>query len=162
MSGLRICILMLGSVSMLSACETTGDPRAGGLFGWSESKAQVRQQDLQHEADAANTDSRAEQSRKAALEQTETGLSVENDALRGQLSSLLSENQRLNAQLRDLLAQKRVTETQRTRMRTDLDQNERIRKAATTSAGNAQAASGQLLDSQNQRLHQDILFLLSN
>ena len=27
----------------VSGCATTGDPKAGGLFGWSESKAQQRQ-----------------------------------------------------------------------------------------------------------------------
>lgn len=28
--------------ALVSACETTGDPKQGGLFGWSETKAQQR------------------------------------------------------------------------------------------------------------------------
>jgi len=31
------------ALAVLSACETTGNPREGGLFGWSESKARERQ-----------------------------------------------------------------------------------------------------------------------
>jgi protein involved in sex pheromone biosynthesis len=44
-------LLSLASALMLSSCETTGDPNEGGLFGWSQSKANVRsdmmKQDLQ-------------------------------------------------------------------------------------------------------------------
>lgn len=44
---------------LMCSCETTGDPRQGGLFGWSESQAQgriaVREDELGAiEADTAN------------------------------------------------------------------------------------------------------------
>ncbi|MFV1995512.1 MAG: hypothetical protein ACC661_08745 [Verrucomicrobiales bacterium] len=34
--------LSLVGMALLSSCQTTGDPTQGGLFGWSESKAQHR------------------------------------------------------------------------------------------------------------------------
>ncbi len=51
------CLLLLPLLSLVS-CETTGDPTQGGLFGWSENKAQgriyERRQTLSHlEADNA-------------------------------------------------------------------------------------------------------------
>lgn len=42
-------ILLASSVATLltvAGCETTGDPNQGGLFGWSETKAQKRQSEL--------------------------------------------------------------------------------------------------------------------
>ena len=49
----------LGAVAMLAAltaCETTGNPRQGGLFGWSETKARQRQAEKQsHVAGAEAT-----------------------------------------------------------------------------------------------------------
>ena len=36
-------LVAVASLAALAGCETTGDPRQGGLFGWSESKAQGRQ-----------------------------------------------------------------------------------------------------------------------
>lgn len=38
--------LVLGALA-LAGCETTGDPTQGGLFGWSETKAQSRSAALQ-------------------------------------------------------------------------------------------------------------------
>ena len=34
--------LLLGSMLLMLGCQTTGDPRQGGLWGWSEEKAQQR------------------------------------------------------------------------------------------------------------------------
>ena len=40
----RIALPLAGSIALiLAACETTGDPTQGGLFGWSEGKAKNRQ-----------------------------------------------------------------------------------------------------------------------
>ncbi len=66
---------LLTAVAALTSCETTGDPRQGGLFGWSENKARDRQADLQAQLndvqqDTANQQARTEQlqRRKAQLE----------------------------------------------------------------------------------------------
>lgn len=41
MKHLRRSLLLLPLLGLVS-CETTGDPTQGGLFGWSETKAQGR------------------------------------------------------------------------------------------------------------------------
>lgn len=41
---LTLCLL---ATSALVSCTTTGDPNAGGLFGWSEEKAIARRNELQ-------------------------------------------------------------------------------------------------------------------
>jgi hypothetical protein len=43
MMKVRALALLLPCVMLLAACETTGNPREGGLFGWSEAKARERQ-----------------------------------------------------------------------------------------------------------------------
>lgn len=46
---LRTLLGGTAALVLLSACETTGDPNQGGLFGWSEGKAKQRQAAL-HDA----------------------------------------------------------------------------------------------------------------
>lgn len=43
---LRPILCGSAAVLLLTACETTGDPTQGGLFGWSEGKARQRQSAL--------------------------------------------------------------------------------------------------------------------
>ena len=50
------CLCLAGSC-LLTSCETTGDPRQGGLFGWSESKAQDRLASRQERLDSLDSDS---------------------------------------------------------------------------------------------------------
>jgi len=56
----------------LSSCETTGDPSQGGLFGWSQSKADVRIQERQNTL-AALDDERAYQRRRTNALRAEHG-----------------------------------------------------------------------------------------
>lgn len=44
------------SLQFLAACETTGDPNKGGLFGWSESKAKDRIHSREAELDSVDRD----------------------------------------------------------------------------------------------------------
>ena len=48
--------LCLAGSLLLTSCETTGDPRQGGLFGWSESKAQNRLADREDRLDQTESD----------------------------------------------------------------------------------------------------------
>ncbi len=41
-----VVILVFIITGLIAGCETTGDPRQGGLFGWSEEKAVSRQENL--------------------------------------------------------------------------------------------------------------------
>ncbi len=51
-------LFVVAAVAMsLSSCmETTGNPREGGFFGWSESKAKGRLDDRQREVNRLNAD----------------------------------------------------------------------------------------------------------
>lgn len=61
------------SLCINTGCETTGDPTQGGLFGWSENKAKVRQDELRdvlyleqdRAADARATGSKLRRTRSA-------------------------------------------------------------------------------------------------
>jgi hypothetical protein len=55
-------------VALVAACETTGDPREGGLFGWSETKARQRQAERRSEVAAAESALDREQRRTAQLQ----------------------------------------------------------------------------------------------
>lgn len=63
----RLVIAVLPAILLLAACETTGDPREGGLFGWSEKKALVRQDERRREVAAAEVALAREQSRTSQL-----------------------------------------------------------------------------------------------
>jgi len=54
----------------LTGCETTGDPRQGGLFGWSENKAQGRIHEREDYLDAVNSDTDYQRRRSNRLENT--------------------------------------------------------------------------------------------
>lgn len=63
---------------LILGCQTTGDPRQGGLFGWSENKAVERQNILK--------DTKYEEERKAEESQSESArLENERLALQGEL-----------------------------------------------------------------------------
>jgi len=59
---------LLTAAAALTSCETTGDPRQGGLFQWSESKARDRQADLQNQLDEVQQDTANQQARTERLE----------------------------------------------------------------------------------------------
>jgi len=56
------------ALATLTACETTGDPRQGGLFGWSESKARERQEQRQTRVTGAETELNRERAQGADLQ----------------------------------------------------------------------------------------------
>lgn len=56
------------ALAALTACETTGDPRQGGLFGWSESKARERQAQRQTRVAGAETELARENAQGTALQ----------------------------------------------------------------------------------------------
>ena|GEM_PF-1814204 len=77
----------------IAACETTGDPRAGGLFGWSEDKAKARQQEKRDAVSHAESRLSRENERGAALDARRTGTEQ-------RLSSAQAGNQRAEQLLR--------------------------------------------------------------
>ena len=66
---MRPNLLLILLISMLSlvGCETTGDPAQGGLFGWSQSKADQRVYEKQRELYRVQADNDRQQQRSSAL-----------------------------------------------------------------------------------------------
>lgn len=65
---ISFCSLALLSSLLLSSCETTGDPTQGGLFGWSENKAQGRIYDKRYQLNQIQADTDAQVRRSSSLE----------------------------------------------------------------------------------------------
>lgn len=147
----------------LAACETTGDPRQGGLFGWSESKARVRQEALEEQAAQATQAAHTESGKIADASGQRDALRTDVATLGSRLDRLLSENRRLEAELGALLRTKSMRESDLSRLRAELARNERVRAAAQSSPAAPAARPASSLDAmalQNRRLHEEILFLL--
>ncbi|WP_395752697.1 hypothetical protein [Prosthecobacter sp.] len=71
-------LLTLAAGSMqLTSCETTGDPSQGGLFGWSQSKADVRIQERQNTLSSLDDEREYNRRRK-------NNLQAERDRLKNQ------------------------------------------------------------------------------
>jgi hypothetical protein len=60
-------LILLTSMMCLVGCETTGDPAQGGLFGWSQSKADQRVYEKQRELYRVQADNNRQQQRSSAL-----------------------------------------------------------------------------------------------
>jgi hypothetical protein len=77
----RLIILSLGTTLLLTSCETTGDPSQGGLFGWSQSKAEDRSTALKQQLNAVDSDTAYQQGRSRALEQKKAQKEAELNAV---------------------------------------------------------------------------------
>jgi hypothetical protein len=69
-----LILLSLGVSFLMTACETTGDPSQGGLFGWSEGKAQGRSAAMEQHLNDVNADTAYQKGRSRALEQKKAEL----------------------------------------------------------------------------------------
>lgn len=63
----NLLLILITSVACLVGCETTGDPAQGGLFGWSQSKADQRISTKQNELHRVQSDNERQQRRSSAL-----------------------------------------------------------------------------------------------
>lgn len=61
------CLAGFVAAGCLTGCQTTGDPRQGGLFGWSESKAIDRQERLREQLADSSARERSVQHREGTL-----------------------------------------------------------------------------------------------
>lgn len=155
-------------VALLGGCETTGNPRDGGLFGWSQQKADERQAALESERAAAERQRALESERGAALSDQRGRLSDEMQALQTRLSSALAENDALDAQLRALMAKGQLGNAELGRLQQTLAASQRARAEARRAASpSAPAASpeklarqSQTVNQYNQQLHREVLLLM--
>lgn len=143
-------------------CQTTGDPTQGGLFGWSEKKAQQRQQALEQENTDAQNQLSSSQQQQTQLRGQQASLQTESARLHGEIDRLMTENGQLEEQLRGLARQHRLDETEFARLNAVLDQNEKLRQMIRTNYGAPPPqAQPDVVNNQNNRLHQEIMLLLS-
>ena len=78
---IRSLLFSLTAALLLSSCETTGDPNQGGLFGWSQGKANARSAALDQHLQDVNADTAYQKGRSAALEQKKAQKEGESNAV---------------------------------------------------------------------------------
>ena len=160
MNAIRKWLAVAMCAPLVSGCESTGDPRQGGLFGWSEQKALARQDLLLQDGQLARQQLAAQQQRAATLGDQQVALATETAGLKAELGRLLEENGALDAQLRALMQRRRLGQDDAARLRRMLADNAQLRQAARASAsGGARPQAGAVSD-QNARLHREVMILL--
>jgi hypothetical protein len=103
-----------GAACLLAACETTGDPTQGGLFGWSENKAKVRQSALREALYVEQDRTVAARSQTAGLRATQSRNAAAIRSQRSQLNRMLSqldEVDRAGGSSRTSALRSRITQT---------------------------------------------------
>ena len=88
-------VLLLVCCAVLCGCETTGDPTQGGLFGWSEKKADERIAERQTTLEQAQENARQSQAEAAALRRDEGANAEELREEQSELSQLLADTEEL-------------------------------------------------------------------
>lgn len=83
-----LCLTFAAAAPLLGGCETTGDPRQGALFGWSEAKARDRQALLRQQLAEANADNRSASARSSSLRAAQSSLRSDVSARSTRLSAL--------------------------------------------------------------------------
>lgn len=87
------------AVTGLTGCASTGDPNQGGLFGWSETKAQQRQHDLRRESESAGQAASAESGRTAGLQKKRADMEAQLASQRRQMDFLERDLKSIQANL---------------------------------------------------------------
>jgi hypothetical protein len=82
--------LLLLTCAALAACQTTGDPNQGGLFGWSEKKADARIAEREDTLGREQETARSEQEHEAALRHEARSNAQDLEAQHEEISQLLA------------------------------------------------------------------------
>lgn len=116
----RQAIAALAVGAVCAGCETTGDPRQGGLFGWSETKAKARQEERRERIGSAQSELDGQSRQGSALESHDAAIGQKLSAAERQHADaearLRDEQQTLNEKL-DRLESASVTPAQASRVR---------------------------------------------
>jgi len=153
----RIGAALLATLWLACGCQTTGDPRQGGLFGWSEDKAQARAAALQASAASANEVARRERESQATLTDERRSADLETRSLQIQLEALEHENDGLEQQLRNLRARNEHVGGDVAKRLRELDDEAR---SVPPSKDRSSAARVDALDTRNRKLHEVLLLML--
>lgn len=164
---LRIAAGLLCATT-LAACQTTGDPRKGGLLGWNEQQAMERQRALEVERAAAQLELGREKQRGAELTASQSQIGYEVRTLQASLANALGENDALEARLLELMSQRKLADAERVRLQKTLEASRAARAAARLAATNKAAAvaadklasHSQEMNQYNQQLHSAVMLLM--
>jgi hypothetical protein len=121
---LRPFALCAAALLGLAACETTGDPTQGGLFGWSESMAKTRQEALHSALELEEGRTSAARSQTSSLQATKSRNAAvirEQRAALNRMLTQLDEVDRAGGSSRTVSLRSRISET---RSDTSLDDSE--------------------------------------
>jgi len=166
---LRIAAAVLCAAT-LAACQTTGDPRKGGLLGWNEQQAMARQRALEAQRTAAQRELGQEKQRSAELIARQSQLGSEAQTLQASLASALGENDALDARLLDLMGQRKLADAELARLQKTLEASRAARAAARSAAADRTASApvaadklawhSQEVNQYNQLLHAAVILLM--
>lgn len=106
----KICVLLV-ALFLLSACSTTGDPKQGGLFGWSEGKAEQRKAERQSHLGALKREQQEEGARKGQLSAQAASKRSERDAWKKKTQTVDAECTKLKKQMDGYKAANSAQET---------------------------------------------------
>lgn len=158
-------VSMIISSTLLAGCQTTGDPREGGLLGWSEEKAIQRQGGLENQVRQSEQRQLTAQTRGGHLQDQKTQLLSQAERLRAQVQSLRTKNQKLVLELEDIRREKALQAEDLARLESILTRNRKIMIAQVNAGNEANSAANQTIQAnqiniQNKILHREISALL--
>lgn len=163
----RLGLLAVFAIFTLSACETTGDPRSGGLFGWSEEKARQRQESMEQDAALARRNVDEERLQQVILMQKQSQLRSEIRALQTRLDKLLKDNGLIEESARKLLVTRKNSTVELSRLQQMLDASTRAcaearriaRLPATPRQVEVLSRQSDVVRQYNQQLHREVMLL---
>jgi hypothetical protein len=155
---LRIIFAVL--VITISGCQTTGDPTQGGLFGWSEEKAKLRQNELSQQFVIKQEYLANERSKSTTNLATKITMSNDINSMQQTLKALETDNANLEKEIREHMRKKQLKKSDIKRVSLKLKANNYHR--STTAQEKPLSVQIKEVNTQNSDLHDELQFLLKN
>jgi hypothetical protein len=146
-------------VITISGCQTTGDPTQGGLFGWSEEKAKLRQDELNQQLVKKQESLANERNKNITSLETKKKVSYDIKAREKTLKSLEADNSKIKKDIGLLMRKKHLKEADAKRLSIKLKENDYRRKISQTKPLDVRINE---VNTQNSDLHDELQFLLKN
>ncbi len=144
----------------IGGCQTTGDPTQGGLFGWSEKKAQVRQNELEQNLISKQQTLANEHNKTINNSAIKDSTSANVSSIEQTLKTLDAENSKLEKDIRQLSRKKHLKEADAKRISVKLKANVQQRKNSYQKKPPEERINE--VTEQNKDLHDELQFLLDN
>ena len=149
MKKLIIILLMVG----VMGCETTGDPRQGGLFGWSEDKAVGRQGELKQTLQTEESQMAAGKAETARLEQEQRDKRAELARQDKRLTALDKELSQMKKKVAQMEAGNTQKQQEKKKLDADIDKLKReIQYLQTHNVGGSVEAKQRRIDALNKEM----------